>query len=190
MILGNTRAEQQGAEEENMERRIAYLSRARMKHPDVLGRYNMHSLRLDIPDLDKVWLERQDPGIGEREALWQALPVDPPVRSCAPAIAVDEERELRVVEQELAVETLDVDGANVLLPRDEVERRVGLVEERLRLQGLERDDFEATSAGDAELRLKEVDGRGFSRDVEFLEGLELVLVAAIEHLEALLFLAL
>lgn len=149
----------------------------------------MHRLRLNIPNLDKVGLKRQDPGIRQGKALRQALPLDAPVGARAPAVAVDKERELAVVEQELAVEALDVDRSHVLLARDEVERGVGLVEEGLRFEGLEGDDFEAAGAGDAELGLEEVDGRGFGGDVEFFEGFELVL-AAVEHLEALLFLAL
>ena len=64
-----------------------------------------------------------------------------------------------------------MDRPCVFLERDEVERGVGLVEQRLRLERLERDDLEAPRAGDAELGLEEVDRGGFfGGDVEFLES--------------------
>ena len=59
----------------------------------------MHArARIDVTDLDEAGLEGEDEGIRQRKRLRLALPVDPPVRARAPAVAVDEEAKVRVVE--------------------------------------------------------------------------------------------
>lgn len=77
--------------------------------------------RLDMPDLDEAGLKGQDVGVAEREGMWSAFPLDLPIGPCAPAVAVDEEAKVGVVEEKFAIETLDVDGTNVFLARDKIE---------------------------------------------------------------------
>jgi hypothetical protein len=75
--------------------------------------------------------------------------LDLPVRAGSPAIAVDEEAEVGVVEKKFAVQALDVDGFDVFLSGDEVQGGVGLVEEGLTFGGFKGDDFKALGASDA-----------------------------------------
>lgn len=98
-----------------------HLSCARMQHPDILSSHNVDQLaRLDVTYFDKARLERQNIWVAEGEGLGCAFPLDLPVGSCSPAVAVDEKAEIGVVEEELAVETFDVDGPNVFLAGDEI----------------------------------------------------------------------
>ena len=98
-----------------------HLSCARMQHPDILSRHDMDQLaRLDVADLDEARLEGQDVGVAQGEGLGSAFPLDLPVRPCAPPVAIDEKAEIGVVEEEFAVETLDVNGTNVLFPGDKI----------------------------------------------------------------------
>lgn len=140
-----------------------------MQHPKILGRDDVgERAGLDVADLDEAGLEGEDVRVRERERVRLPLPVDLPVRARAPAVPVHEEGEVGVVEQEVAVEALDVDGLDVLAARDEVERGVGLVQQRLALERLEAHDLEAARAADAQLRLEEVDRRRLARDVDLL----------------------
>lgn len=128
-----------------------HLSCARMQHPDILSSHDMDQLaRLDVSYLYEARLEREDVGVAEGEGLGSTFPLYLPVRSCAPAIAIDEEAEVGVVEEEFAVETLDVDGTNVFFASDEIKGCVGLVEEGLTLSGLEGDNFKPFGTAHAE----------------------------------------
>ena len=140
-----------------------------MQHANILRRQNMHtSARLDMANLDEARLERQNIRVRQGERLRLSLPGDPPIGPCAPAVAVDEEGEIGVIEQELAVQTLDMDGFGLLLARNKVQRGIGLIEQRLGLERLETDDLEAAGAGDAQLGFEEVDGRRLGGNVELL----------------------
>jgi hypothetical protein len=109
-----------------------------MKHPQVLARHYVDELTgLDVSDLDEIWLERKDIRVIQRECLRCAFPLDSPVLPCSPAVAIDEEGEFRVIEQELAVQTLYVNRLDVLSPSNKVERCVRLVKQRLTLSRLE-----------------------------------------------------
>ena len=122
-----------------------------MQHPNIPPRHHMNQLaRLNVSYLDEVGLKGQDVRVVERECLRCSLPLNLPVLSSSPAVAVDEEGEVGVVEQELAVQALDVDWLDVLFSCDEVKRGIGLVQERLALCGFERYHFKATGAADAE----------------------------------------
>lgn len=67
-----------------------------------------------MADFDEVGFESEEVRMGERKRLRPAFPRDQPVGSSSPSIAVDEEGEFVVVEEEFAVETLDGDGDYVL----------------------------------------------------------------------------
>lgn len=100
---------------------VAHLPSGRMQHPDVLRRNDVHaSARIYVSHLDETRLERKDVGVRQRKRRGRAFPVDLPLRPGPPAVPVDEERELRVVEEELAVQPLDVDRLGVFLHRNEV----------------------------------------------------------------------
>jgi hypothetical protein len=73
-----------------------------------------------MPELDKVRLKRQNIRIRERKRVRVTLPGDLPVRTRPPAVAVDEEGEVAVVQEELAVHALDVDWLDVFFAGDEV----------------------------------------------------------------------
>ena len=126
------------------------------------------SARFHMANLDEAGFEGEDVRVRQGERLRLALPGDAPIGPGAPAVAVDEEGEVGVVEQELAVQTLDVDGFGLLLARHKVEGGIGLVEQRLGLESLQADDLEAAGAGNAQLGLEEVDGGRLGGDVEFL----------------------
>lgn len=124
--------------------------------------------RLDVTDLDEARLERQDVGVAQGKSLGSAFPLDLPVGSCTPAIAIHEEAEIGVVEEEFAVKTLDVDGPDVLFTRHKVKGSVSLVQERLTFGGFERDNFETFGASYAKSGSKVVDRGRFGWDIEFL----------------------
>ena len=126
------------------------------------------SARLHMSNLDEARFESQDIGVRQRERLRLSLPGDAPIGSGAPPVPIDEEGEIGVIEQELAIQTLDMDRFRLLLARHEVQRRVRLVEQRLGLERLQTDDLEAAGTGNTQLGLEEVDGGGLGRDVELL----------------------
>lgn len=99
-----------------------------------------------MPNLDEARLKCQDIGVIQRKALRRTFPLDLPVGSRTPAIAINKEAEVRIVEQELPVKTLYVNRLHTFLAGYEIERGVGLVEQGLPLGGLKGDDFEAASA--------------------------------------------
>ncbi len=68
----------------------------------------------------------------EGKGRWFSFPIDYPIRSGSPPVAVNEEREVSVVEKEFAIEAFDGDGTNVFAS-DEVQGGVGMVKERLSL---------------------------------------------------------
>lgn len=136
-----------------------YLSRARVQEPHILRRLDTYQPAcLGQADLDKLLFERQDvfiaPGCKRRGCTF---PVDPPVVARAPSILVDEEREVGVAQQEFGRRAFNVDWFDVFATHDKVERCVGLIEQGLRFEGFEGDDFEAFGAADAELAAEEVD---------------------------------
>lgn len=101
-----------------------------MQHANILGRENMHQhARLHMTNLHEARLKGADVWIEDGERLWIAFPVDHPITSSTPAIAIDKEAVVSVAQQELGGNALDVDRFDVLLALDEVERRVGLVEQ-------------------------------------------------------------
>ena len=92
-----------------------------MQHSNISTRHDIYQLtRLNMPDLNEVWLKCQDIRIAERKSRRVAFPSDLPVLTCSPAVPIDEEREVRVIEQELAVQTLDVDRLDVFSPRNKI----------------------------------------------------------------------
>lgn len=84
--------------------------------------------RLNVSYLNEVWLERQYVRVVECEGLRSALPLNLPVLSSTPAIPVDEKAEVRVVEKELSVHSLDVDWSHVLFACDEVQGSIRLIQ--------------------------------------------------------------
>jgi len=77
----------------------AYLSRRRMKHSDILSSQDVNqSTCLNVAYLDKAWLERENVWIRQRKRLRLPFPYNLPIRSGAPAISVDEEGKVRVIE--------------------------------------------------------------------------------------------
>ena len=98
----------------------SYLASTCVKHPNVFMWYDMDSICVNISDFNEVGLECQDPRVRQGEALRLPFPVNSPIWSGSPSIAVDEERELRIIEQELAIEALNMDWSDVLLSRDKV----------------------------------------------------------------------
>ena len=126
------------------------------------------SARLHMSNLNEARFKSQDIGVRQRERLRLSLPGDAPIGSGAPPVPIDEEGEIGVIEQELAVQALDMDRFRLLLARHEVQRRVRLVEQRLGLERLQTDDLEAAGTGNTQLGLEEVDGGGLGGDVELL----------------------
>lgn len=109
--------------------RETYLSRRSMQHPYILRRQYMHTrTRLHMPNFDEARLKSQYVRIRQGKRLRLAFPGNLPVLPGSPAVSIDEEGEVGIVEEKLAVEPLDVDGFGIFLSGDKVERCVGLVE--------------------------------------------------------------
>ena len=159
-----------------MERSLTNLACRRVQPPNILRSDDVHeTATLHVSYLDEAGLKSKDVWIEDGKRLWIAFPCDLPVVSCSPSIAVDEEGIVRVTKQELATHAFDMNWSDVFFANDKVERRIGLVEQRLRLQCLETDNFESARAANAELGAQEMYRRRFGRDVELLVWLELVL---------------
>ena len=81
-----------------------------------------------VTDLDEVRLKRKYVRLEDGKRLRVALPLDQPVREGPPAVAIDEEAEIRIAQQEIAVDAFDVYRSQVFFCGDKVERSVGLIE--------------------------------------------------------------
>jgi hypothetical protein len=73
-----------------------------------------------MSNFNKVRFECQDVGVGEGECVWVALPRDPPIWTGSPPVAVHEEREITVVEEEFTIHTLYMNRLNVFFSRHEI----------------------------------------------------------------------
>ena len=92
-----------------------------MQHADILARHHMNQFaRFDMPYFDERRLKRKNVRVIERERLRRTLPLDFPVRSRAPAIPIYKEAEIRVVQEELPVQSFDVDRFDILFPSHEI----------------------------------------------------------------------
>jgi hypothetical protein len=99
-----------------------HLPSTRMQKPDVLPSHDMNQFaRLDVSDLDEAWLKRQDIWVIQRKTLWCTLPLNLPIRPCTPAISVDEETEVGIIEQELPIQTFYVNGLHAFFSRHKIE---------------------------------------------------------------------
>lgn len=128
-----------------------------MQHADVLPGHDVDQLaRFNVPDFHKVRLKGKNVRVRECKCVGVALPQDLPIRTRAPAVAVDEERKVAVVEEELAVHPLNMNWLHILFAGNEVEGRVGLIQQRLRLRRLQTDHFETSGTANAECRAEEV----------------------------------
>jgi hypothetical protein len=74
-----------------------------------------------------------------------------------------------VTQQKFVVNPVDSHRSEVILLFYELERIVRWVQQTLRVQALEVDNFKAPRTTDAQLGLQEVDGARLDRDVEFLQ---------------------
>ena len=83
--------------------------------------------RLNVSYLNEIRFESQDVGVVECESLRRSFPLNLPVLSRSPPVAIDKEGEVGVVEEELAVQTLYVDRFDILLSCDKVQGSVSLV---------------------------------------------------------------
>ena len=79
----------------------------------------------------------------ERKGLRTTFPIYHPVRSRSPTVSIHKEREVGVVKEKFAIEPLDRDW-NDVFASDEIERGIGVIEERLGLKSLEAHYFEAS----------------------------------------------
>lgn len=108
---------------------MTYLAGTGMKHPYVLAGHDMNQLAsFDVSYLNETRLEGKNVGVIQSKCLWSSFPGDLPVLSSSPPIPIDEETEVRIVEQELAVKTLNMNWLDIFFSCDEVKGRVCLVE--------------------------------------------------------------
>ena len=100
----------------------SYLSSRGMKHTDILARnYVNQFARFDVPDFNESRLKCKHVGIIEGKRLRRTLPLNLPVGSCPPAVAIHEEAKVGIVEQKLAVQPFNVNRLHVLSASDKVE---------------------------------------------------------------------
>lgn len=117
----------------------------------------MHTrTRLHMPNLNEAGFKSQYVRVRQRKRLRLAFPSDFPVLPRPPAVSIDEKGEVGIIEEEFAVEPLDVDRLGVFFSRDKVEGCISLIKELLSFKCFQADDLEASGAGDAELRFEEV----------------------------------
>jgi hypothetical protein len=121
-----------------------------------------------MSNLDKARVKRENVRVTKRKGLRRSFPLDPPIRSCPPAVPVHKETEVGVVEKKFSTETLDVNGFDVFPAGHEVKGGIGCIKEGLPFQGFEGNDFEAAGTTDTESTAEEMNGRRFGGYVEFL----------------------
>jgi hypothetical protein len=114
-----------------------------------------------LSNLDKSRFKRDNVGVIERKGLWRSFPLDPPIRSCPPAVPVHEETEVGVVEKKFCIKTLDVNGFGVSFAGHEVKRGIAWVKKELDFQRFEGNDFETAGTADTESVAEEINGRRF-----------------------------
>lgn len=130
-----------------------------MQHANILTRHDVNQLtRLNVSDLDEVRFKGKYIRIRQCEGIGVALPRNLPVRPRAPSVAVDKEGEIAVVEKEFSVHPFNVDRLDVLLPGNEIKRRIGLIQKRLTFRRFKTDNLKPSSTANAQRRTKEVNG--------------------------------
>lgn len=82
-----------------------------------------------MPDLNKTGFKCQYVWIEDGKRLRIAFPSNSPIWSSAPTIPINEEGIVSVAQEEFACKAFDVDRLDLLLPHDEIERRIGLVKQ-------------------------------------------------------------
>src|SRR5580698_3494481 len=104
-----------------------------MQHSYILSHnYTNRLARFHVSNLDKARFERENVRVIKRKGLRRSFPLDPPIRSCQPAIPVHEETEVGVAEKKFSVETLHVNGFDLFfLAGHEVKGGIGCIEEGL-----------------------------------------------------------
>ena len=95
--------------------------------------------------------------MGEGKCCRFSFPIYQPIWSSPPTVAIDEEREVRIMEEEFAIEPFNRDRYYVF-SCDKVKRCVCVVQQRLSLESFEAYDFKATGTRDTKLGTQEVDG--------------------------------
>ena len=122
-----------------------------MQHANVLRGDNMYQLAsLQLPYLNEVWFKRKEVRMREGKGLRPAFPIYHPIRSRPPTISIYKEREVSVVQKELAIETFDRDRDNIF-PSDEIKRCIGVIKKRLGLKSLEAYYLKASRTSDTKL---------------------------------------
>ncbi len=149
----------------------------------------MQGASLDVPYLDEARLECEHVRMVIRKRGWVSFPVDDPVALGTPTILVDVKGKLVVTQQELARDTVDRDGLDVLAAVDKVERCVCWIQQALRIERLEIDNLETLCTSNAELGFEEMDRTRLGRNVELLEHTQRILSSLQQLLERRLLLA-
>lgn len=127
-ILKTSREEGKGQGGRGKGREKTYLPRRRMQHAYVLGRNDMHqSTCLQIANLNKTRLKRQEIWVAQRKRLRPTFPANEPIRPRPPTMPINKKRVLRIMQKKLAIQPFNRDGHD-LFPADEIERGVGLVQ--------------------------------------------------------------
>lgn len=120
-----------------------------MQQADVLRSDDVYqSRRLQMPYLDKARLEREQVRMRQCKVVGPPFPVDDPVRPRPPPVAIDEEGEVGIMQQELAIQPFNGHW-NVILSGHKIQRSVGIIQKRLRLKSLQADNLESSSASNA-----------------------------------------
>lgn len=75
-----------------------------MEEANVLSSDNVNQpASFHVPYFDEAGLKGEEVRVRESEGGWLPFPCDLPVGSCAPSISVNEEGEIRIIQQELAI---------------------------------------------------------------------------------------
>lgn len=99
-----------------------------MQHAYILGRNDMHQrTRLQIANLNKTRLKRQEIWVAQRKRLRPTFPANEPIRPRPPTMPINKKRVLRIMQKKLAIQPFNRDGHD-FFPADEIERGVGLVQ--------------------------------------------------------------
>src|ERR1700761_3331740 len=98
-----------------------------MQHPHILSSNNRHQhSSLHMSNLHKAWLKCQNIRIEHCKRIWCAFPGDNPLWSGSPSFSIYKERIICVTEQELGLNTFNVNRLNVFFPLYEIKRCICL----------------------------------------------------------------
>lgn len=122
-----------------------------MKHSNIPPSHDVNQLtRFNVPNLHEVRLKGKYVWVREGKCVGVTFPADLPIWTSPPTVTVDKEREITIVKKKFPVQSLNMNGLDVFPSSNKVKRRIGLVQQRLRLGCLKTNHLETTRTTNTE----------------------------------------